>query len=122
MFYDYSNKVIVNCKSNNYMSGININSSNKYETRRELRTTFSESDFNSKLNNSKLSYSGILVKYFYCNIWFDSEENSLKSYTSQVFNLINNKSSINITNECIELMSNMSMGSAEYSIFLKSQK
>ena len=36
MFYDYSNKVIVNCKSNNYMSGININSSNKYETRREL--------------------------------------------------------------------------------------
>ena len=117
-----SKKVQVNYINNNYMSGININPSNIYENRRELRTTFSESDFNSKPYNYELSCSGILVKYFYCSICFDSKENSLKSYDGQIFNLINNKSAANITNECIELMSNMSMGSVEYSILLKSQK
>ena len=117
-----SKKVTINCKINNYMSDINTNKSNKYETRRELKTTFSESDFNSKLNDYEISCSEILVKYLYCNICFNSDENSLTSYNGQVFNLINTKSADEITDECIKLISSMSMGSKEFYEFIQSQK
>ena len=104
------------------MSDIKTNTSIKYETRRKLKTTFSESDFNSKLNDYEISCSEILVKYLYCNICFNSDENSLTSYNGQVFNLINTKSADEITDECIKLISNMSMGSKEFYEFIQSQK
>ena len=117
-----SNKILVNCTNNNYMSKNNISAENNYENRRELKTTFSKSNFNLKFEKFELNCSELLINYFYCNICFDSNENSLTSYNGKKYSLKKNSSPIEITNECLNLISNMSMGSREYSKFLKSQK
>ena len=104
------------------MSNNNINLSNYHKNRRELKTTFSKSDFNLKLNKYKISCSDLLVNHLYCNICFNSDENSLTSYDGRKFKFKKNISSIEITNECLSLISSMTMGSNEYSEFLKNQK
>ena len=121
VFYGCSNKVIVNCTNNNYMSKNNINPENNYENRRELKTTFSRSDFDLSHEKFGLSYSELLSDYFYCNICFDSYENSLTSYDGRKYSFKKIISPIEITNECLNLISTMSMGSNEYSKFLKTQ-
>ena len=121
MFYGCSNKVIVNCTNNNYMSKNNINPESNYENRRELKTTFSRSDFDLSHEKFGLTYSELLSDYFYCNICFDSYENSLTSYDGRKYSFKKIISPIEITNECLNLISNMSMGSNEYSKFLKTQ-
>ena len=122
VFYGCSNKVLVNCTNNNYMSKNNINPENNYENRRELKTTFSKSDFDLFHEKFGLSCSELLSDYFYCNICFDSHENSLTSYDGRKYILKKNISPVEITNECLNLISTMSMGSNEYSKFLKTQK
>jgi hypothetical protein len=122
VFYGCSNKVLVNCTNNNYMSKNNINPENNYENRRELKTTFSKSDFDLYHEKFGLSYSELLSDYFYCNICFDSHENSLTSYDGRKYIFKKNISPVEITNECLNLISTMSMGSNEYSKFLKTQK
>ena len=121
LFYGCSNKVLVNCTNNNYMSKNNINPENNYENRRELKTTFSKTDFDLYHEKFGLSCSELLIDYFYCNICFNSNENSLTSYDGRAFNL-KKMSSIEITNECLNLISGMTMGSNEYSEFLKNIK
>ena len=121
VFHGCSNKVLVNCTNNNYMSKNNINPENNYENRRELKTTFSRSDFDLSHEKFGLSYSELLSDYFYCNICFDSYENSLTSYDGRKYSFKKIISPIEITNECLNLISNMSMGSNEYSKFLKTQ-
>jgi hypothetical protein len=121
VFHGCSNKVLVNCTNNNYMSKNNINPENNYENRRELKTTFSRSDFNLSHKQFGLSCSELLSDYFYCNICFDSYENSLTSYDGRKYSFKKIISPIEITNECLNLISNMSMGSNEYSKFLKTQ-
>jgi hypothetical protein len=122
VFYGCYSKVIVNCTNNNYMSKNNINSENNYENRRELKTTLSKSDFNLFHEKFGLSCLELLMNHFYCNICFDSHENSLTSYDGRNYSFKKNISSIEITNECLDLISTMSMGSDEYSKFLKTQK
>ncbi len=122
VFYGCSNKVLVNCTDNNYMSKNNINPENNYENRRELKTTFSKSDFDLYHEKFGLSCSELLSDYFYCNICFNSNENSLTSYDGRTFNFKKKMSSIEITNECLNLISGMTMGSNEYSEFLKNIK
>ena len=122
VFYGCSNKVLVNCTNNNYMSKNNINPENNYENRRELKTTFSKSDFDLYNEKFGLSCSELLSDYFYCNICFNSNENSLTSYDGRTFNFKKKMSSIEITNECLNLISGMTMGSNEYSEFLKNIK
>ena len=121
VFHGCSNKVLVNCTNNNYMSKNNINPENNYENRRELKTTFSKSDFDLSHEKFGLTYSELLSDYFYCNICFDSYENSLTSYDGRKYSFKKIISPIEITNECLNLISNMSMGSNEYSKFLKTQ-
>ena len=121
VFHGCSNKVLVNCTNNNYMSKNNINPENNYENRRELKTTFSRSDFDLSHKQFGLSCSELLSNYFYCNICFDSYENSLTSYDGRKYSFKKIISPIEITNECLNLISNMSMGSNEYSKFLKTQ-
>ena len=121
VFYGCSNKVLVNCTNNNYMSKNNINPENNYENRRELKTKFSKSDFDLSHEKFGLTYSELLSDYFYCNICFDSYENSLTSYDGRKYSFKKIISPIEITNECLNLISNMSMGSNEYSKFLKTQ-
>ena len=104
------------------MSKNNINPENNYENRRELKTTFSKSDFNLFHEKFGLSCTKLLCDYFYCNICFDSHENSLTSYDGRKYSFKKNISSMEITNECLNLISTMSMGSHEYSKFLKTQK
>ena len=53
---------------------------------------------------------------------WNSDENSLTSYDGRKFKFKKNISSIEITNECLNLISGMTMGSNEYSEFLKTQK
>ena len=69
-----------------------------------------------------ISCSELLAEHLYCNICFNSDENSLTSYDGRKFKLKKNISSIEITNECLSLISSMTMGSNEYSEFLKTQK
>ncbi len=121
VFHGCSNKVLVNCTNNNYMSKNNINPENNYENRRELKTTLSRSDFDLSHEQFGLSCSELLSDYFYCNICFDSYENSLTSYDGRKYSFKKIISPIEITNECLNLISNMSMGSNEYSKFLKTQ-
>ena len=122
MSYGCSDKVMVKCPDNNYMSKNNINTENYYQNRRELKTTLSKSDFDISYDEFKISCTELLSDHLFCNICFNSNENSLTSYDGRKFNFKENISSIEITNECVSLISVMTMGSNEYSEFLKTQK
>tara|TARA_B100000900_G_scaffold407060_1_gene419119 strand:+ start:2046 stop:2456 length:411 start_codon:yes stop_codon:yes gene_type:complete len=117
-----SEKVVVKCPDNNYMSKKNINTENYYQNRRELKTILSKSDFDVFYDEFEISCTELLSVHFFCNICFNSNENSLTSYDGRKFNFKENISSIEITNECVSLISGMTMGSNEYSEFLKTQK
>ena len=122
MLNSCSDKVMVKCSDNNYMSKKNINTENYYQNRRELKTTLSKSDFDVSYEKFEISCAELLSDHLFCNICFNSNENSLTSYDGRKFNFKKNISSIEITNECISLISSMTMGSNEYSEFLKTQK
>ena len=122
MSYGCSDKAMIKCPDNNYMSKKNINSENYYQNRRELKTTLSKSDFDISFNEFEISCTELLSDHLFCNICFNSNENSLTSYDGRKFNFKENISSIEITNECVSLISGMTMGSNEYSEFLKTQK
>ena len=117
-----SNKVMVNCINDNYMSKNNINPENYYENRRELKTILLKSDFDLVHEKFGISCLEILSEHLYCNICFNSNENSLTSYDGRKYNFKKNISSIEITNKCLNLISNMAMGSNEYSEFFNSLK
>ena len=121
-FNVYSNKAVVKCLNENYMSKNNINPENYYQNRRELKTTLLKSDFDLYFKKFEISCLDLLINHLFCNICFNSNENSLTSYDGRKFNFKKDISSIEITNECISLMSTMTMGSNEYSEFLKNQK
>ena len=116
------NKVKVNCTKENYMSKNNIHPENYHENRRELKTTLSKSDFDLFYDKFGITCSELLGEHLYCNICFNSDENSLTSYDGRKFIFKKNISSIEVTNECLSLISSMTMGSNEYSEFLKTQK
>ncbi len=122
MFNSCANKVMVICINDNYMSKNNVNAENYYENRRELKTTLSKSDLDISYEKFEISCLELLSDQLYCNICFNSNENSLTSYDGRKFNFKENISSIEITNECVSLISGMTMGSNEYSEFLKTQK
>jgi len=122
--YNQENKytITVNCTKENYMSKNNIHPENYHENRRELKTTLSKSDFDLSYDKFGISCSELLTEHLYCNICFNSDENSLTSYDGRKFNFKKNISSIEITTKCLGLISSMKMGSNEYSEFLKNQK
>ena len=122
MSYNCSDKVMVKCPDNNYMLKKNINTENYYQNRRELKTTLSKSDFDISYDEFEISCTELLSDHLFCNLCFNSNENSLTSYDGRKFNFKENISSIEITNECVSLISGMTMGSNEYSEFLKTQK
>ena len=121
-FNSCSNKIIVSCSNNNYLSNNNINPVNYFENRRELKTTLLKSDFDLPYEKFGLNCSDLLIEYFYCNICFNSHENSLTSYDGRKYIFENNISAIEITSKCLNLISTMSMGANEYSTFLKNQE
>lgn len=104
------------------MSKKNINTENYYQNRRELKTTLSKSDFELYFKRFEITCLELLINHLYCNICFNSNENSLTSYDGRKFDFKKNISSIEITNECIRLISDMSLGYYEYTEFLKNQK
>jgi len=121
-FNSCSNKIIVSCSNNNYLSNNNINPVNYFENRRELKTSLLKSDFDLLYEKFGLKCSDLLIEHFYCNICFNSHENSLTSYDGRKYIFENNISAIEITNECLNLISTMSMGANEHSTFLKNQE
>ena len=119
IFSSCSHNVVLKCSDNNYMSKKNINIENYFQNRRELKTTLSKIDFDITYKKFEISCLELLSDHLYCNICFNSNENSLTSYDGRKFKLKENISSIEITNECVNLISGMTMGSIEYSEFLK---
>ena len=120
-FHSCYNKDLVSCINNNNMSKQNINPKNNYENRREIKTIFSRSDFNISHEKFGISCLELLSDHFYCNICFDSHENSLTSYDGRKFSFKKSISPAEITNKSLRLISSMSMGSNEYSEFLKNK-
>ena len=111
------NEPIKNNNEKEYIMGIEINPKNYYKNRRVINTTLKKEDFNVLIKNFKMSCQEILVQHFYCDIYFNSKENILISYDGTKYNL-KNKFPKEITEECMTLISNMRMGSKEYSEFL----
>ena len=96
---------------------VQTNPKNYYNNRRVLITTLKKEDFIVLIKNFNLSCLEILVDHFYCDIYFNSNENTLTSYDGTKYYLKNTFPE-EITKECISLISNMRMGSKEYSEFL----
>ena len=55
--------------------GVQINPKNYYNNRRIINTTLKKEDFNVLIKNYNLLCQEILVKHFYCDIYFNSNEN-----------------------------------------------
>jgi len=121
-FNSCSNKIIESCTNNNYLSNNNINPANNFKNRRELKTKLLKSDFDLLYKKFGLNCSDLLVEHFYCNICFNSYENSLTSYDGRKYVFDNNISATEITNECLNFISTMSIGGDEYSTFFKNQE
>ena len=119
IFSSCLDNVVLKCSDNNYMSKKNINIENYFQNRRELKTTLSKIDFDITYKKFEISCLELLSDHLYCNICFNSNENSLTSYDGRKFKFKENISSTEITNECVNLISGMTMGSIEYSEFLK---
>ena len=111
------NELTKNNNEEDNIIGVQINPKNYHNNRRVIKTTLKKEDFNLLIKNYKLSCQEILVKHFYCDIYFNSNENTLTSYDGTKYNL-KNKFPLDITEECMSLISNMRMGSKEYSEFL----
>ena len=111
------NELIKKNNEKEHIMGVQINPENHYNNRRVITTTLKKEDFNVLIKNFKLSCQEILVQHFYCDIYFNSNENTLTSYDGTKYNL-KSKFPLDITEECLSLISNMRMGSKEYSKFL----
>ena len=111
------NELIKKNNEKEHIMGVQINPENYYNNRRVINTTLKKEDFNVLIKDFKLSCQEILVQHFYCDIYFNSNENTLTSYDGTRYNL-KNKFPLDITEECVSLISNMRMGSKEYSEFL----
>ena len=111
------NELTKNNNDEDNIIGVQINPINYYNNRRVIKTTLKKEDFNVLIKNYKLSCQEILVQHFYCDIYFNSNENTLTSYDGTKYNL-KNKFPLDVTEECMSLISNMRMGSKEYLEFL----
>jgi len=111
------NELTKNNNDEDNIIGVQINPINCYNNRRVIKTTLKKEDFNVLIKNYKLSCQEILVQHFYCDIYFNSNENTLTSYDGTKYNL-KNKFPLDVTEECMSLISNMRMGSKEYLEFL----
>jgi hypothetical protein len=109
------------CIEENHMFLDKINPNNRYKNRRQIQTTCAKEDFMILLKQYDLTCIQILVDHFYCDICFNENENSITSYDGRKF-LIEHKLPIEITNECLSLISNMRMGLNEHSKFINSLK
>ena len=64
--YGCSDKVMINCPDNNYMSKKNINTENYYQNRRELKTTLlSKSDFDISYDEFEISCTELLSDHLF---------------------------------------------------------
>ena len=60
-----SDKLMVKCSDNNYMSKKNINPENYYQNRRELKTTLSKSDFDVSYEKFEISCKELLSDHLF---------------------------------------------------------
>ena len=109
------------CIEENHMFLDKINPNNRYKNRRQIQTTCAKEDFMISLKQYDLTCIQILVDHFYCDICFNANENSITSYDGRKFH-IEPKLPIEITNECLSLISDMRMGLNEHSKFINSLK
>ena len=86
---------------------------------REVVTMFSEKELESSFNETNISCKDVLSNFFYCNICFNNDANYLISYSGKRFDLDTVDDPNTFTNNLINLISSMQMGSEEYDYFLK---
>ena len=121
LFWGCSHQFIVDCDDDNYFVSPNTNTESNFKNQqREIITTFCEKELNSLFGDTGVSCKNILANFFYCNICFNNEANYLVSYSGNQFNLDDTKDPNEFTNNIIDLISSMQMGSEEYSCFLNS--
>tara|TARA_B100000530_G_scaffold37096_1_gene21421 strand:- start:1680 stop:2108 length:429 start_codon:yes stop_codon:yes gene_type:complete len=110
---------IIDCNENNYFVSPNKNLESGFKNQqREIITTFSEKELDSLFGETGISCKNILANFFYCNICFNNEANSLVSYNGSRLNLDDTKDPNEFTTNIIDLISSMQIGSEEYSCFL----
>ena len=115
--------LVVDCDTDNYFTSPYENNNSSFQNQqREIVTSLSEKQLNETFNQTEISCKDLLSIFFYCNICFNSNTNYLISYNGDKFDLENVKDPQIFTNNVINLISSMSMGSEEYEAFLKSQK
>ena len=88
-------------------------------SKREIRTHFSEKDFKLLYTNSKLSCLDVLEKYFHCSVCFNIDLEYIISYSGRKINLERTDWVIEFTDQILKIISGMYVGSLEYEIFNK---
>ena len=110
----------VNCNTENYFISPNKNLNTGFlNQQREVVTMFSEKELESSFNETNISCKDVLSNFFYCNICFNNDANYLISYSGKRFDLDTVDDPNTFTNNLIDLISSMQMGSEEYDYFLK---
>jgi len=121
LFWACGDQFVIDCDDDNYFVSPNTNTESSFKNQqREIITTFSEKELNSLFGDTGVSCKNILANFFYCNICFNNESNSLVAYSGRRFNLDDTKDPNEFTNNIIDLISSMQMGSEEYAYFLNS--
>ena len=113
----------VNCDTNNYYMTPSENRNTGFKNQyREVITSFSEQEMDSLFYETSISCKDILANFFYCNICFNNEANYLISYNRQIFDLDSFEDPKLFTENIINLISSMQIGSEEYEDFLSAKK
>ena len=118
-----NSRLIIDCDENNYLKSPNENHQSNFKNKqREIITTFSEKELDILFEDTNLSCKYILSNFFFCNICFSNDYNSLISYSGKKIDIDKTQDPNKFTLKIINLISSMQMGKDEYLHFLNAQK
>ena len=111
--------VFINCAPRNYfVSNYHNENSHIHSKQREIITNLSKKELDLIFHETTMSCKEVLTNFFFCNICFNNDSNYLISYSGAKFELENESSPQQFTNNVIKLISSMQMGSREYETFI----
>ena len=120
-FYLSCNKEFsMNCPPTSYFSSDYYREDTGfYRTQRDLYTTLSEEQMQTRYTSTGLSCKEFLSRYFHCNICFGQSADLLIAYNGKRYQLEAYNSSIGFTEVVIKRLSQMQMGEEEYKRYLE---
>lgn len=102
------------CAEDNYIKSNFFNDNNKMTNKqRNIISVFTKDDWNKKYLNTSFSYQEIFTDFFYCNICCNSSSNKIVSYSGEVYLFDNSLNISAFSEELINLIGSMSIGSKE---------